>query len=297
MIKNHVPGRKFVKEGLGNRNYYSYRADLIIYKTLLSILILLAIFLISDDWNLAFLIAAEVFVIFTLINKLNLTRIKDEGEKKVLDRMKREHFKKKIDEINPKDFEMLIGFLFEKKGYKNFVRKGHMLLAENEGLIICIKIYKLCDDIELEKIDVRNLITFMLQNNVKIGHLVTTGVLSDDAKELIERFKEKLSIDVIDLDSLFKMMDELNILPSDDFFYNKIGDEKKENKKLQLTGNIFNNKKIIVYMLAALFFYITSTIMPENTISIYISFYFILLTIISVAYLVWTKYVSNQVKN
>lgn len=298
MLKNNKVRKRFIKEALGSRNYFSYRTDLLLYKTMLSILVLLAIFLISADWNLSILITAEVFVIFTLVNKLNIARKKNEGEKKLISKMKKEHFKRKVDEINPKDFEMLIGFLYEKKGCKNFVKKGHVFLAEKEGLINCIKIYKLYDDIELEKIDVRNLITFMMQNNVKIGHLVTTGCLSDGAKELIEKFKEKLSIEVVDLDGLFSMMEEYDILPNNDFFYNKVEEEKDtEKKKLKLKNNVFDNKKIFVYILAAVFFYITSTVMPENNISMYISYYFILLTVISIFYLIWVKYISEQVKN
>jgi hypothetical protein len=299
MIKNSKITKRFIKEALGSRNYFSYRADLLLYKLLLSILVLLAIFFISGDWGLSVVIAAEVFVIFTLVNKLNITRKKNEGEKKVINKMKRDHFKKKIDEINPEDFEMLIGFLYEKKGCKNFVKKGkHMFLAEKEGLINCIKIYKLYDDIELEKIDVRNLITFMLQNNVKIGHLVTTGCLSNEANKLIEKFEDKLSIEVVDLEGLFIMMEQYGILPENEYFYNKVETEKVDDKKkFELKNNVFDNKKIFVYILAAAFFYIASTIMPENNISIYFSYYFIILTVISIFYIVWVKYISEQVKN
>ncbi|MGD9568950.1 MAG: restriction endonuclease, partial [Sedimentibacter sp.] len=250
MVENNNTRKRFIKEALGTRNYFSYRTDLFLYKTMLSILVLLVIFLISSDWNLSILIAAEVFVIFTLINKLNITRKKNEGEEKLVTKMKKEHFKKKIDEINPEDFEMLIGFLYEKKGCMNFIKKGHMFLTEKDGLINCIKIYKLYDDIELEKIDVRNLITFMLQNNIKIGHLVTTGSLSEEAKELIEKFKDKLDIEVVDLDGLFSIMDEQSILPDNNYFYNKIADIKIiEKKKIKLKNNVFDIKKVIVYIL------------------------------------------------
>jgi len=97
--------KRFIKEALGTRNYFSYRTDLILYKIMLSILVLIAIFLITDDWSFSILIGAEVFVIFTLVNKLNVKRKKDEGEEKLINKMKREHFKKKIDEINQEDFE------------------------------------------------------------------------------------------------------------------------------------------------------------------------------------------------
>lgn len=299
MIENKKTRKRFIKEALGTRNYFSYRTDLVLYKIMLSIFVLLVIFLITADWNFSILIAAEVFAIFTLVNKLNIKRKKSEGEEKLITKMKREHFKKKIDEINQEDFEMLIGFLYEKKGCRNFVKKGkHMFLAEKDGLINCIKIYKLYDDIELEKIDARNLIAFMCQNNIKIGHLVTTGNLSEGAKELLDKFKEKLDIEIVDLDGLFSIMEEHNILPDNEYFYSKIGDEKTfEKKKVKLKNNVFDGKKIFVYTFAAVFFYITSSVMPENNITRYISYYFILLTVISVFYMIWIKYISSEVKH
>ena len=299
MVENNKIRKRYIKEALGTRNYFSYRTDLVLYKIMISTLVMLTIYLITSDWNFSFLIAAEVLLIFTFVNKLNIARKKNEGEEKLISKMKKEHFKKKIDEINPGDFEMLIGFLFEKKGCKNFIKKGrHMFLAEKDGLINCIKIYKLYDDIELEKIDVRNLITFMRQNNVKIGHLVSTGILNDSAKELLEKFKDKLEIEIVDLDGLFNMMDEYGILPDNEYFYSKVKEDKTfVKKKNNLKNNVFDIKKIYVYILGAVFFYVTSTIMPDNNISIYISYYFILLTTINIFYLIWIKYISIDVKN
>lgn len=298
MVENKKTRKRFIKEALGTRNYFSYRTDLVLYKIMLSILVLLAIFLITADWKFSVLIAAEVFAIFTLVNKLNIKRMKNEGEEKLINKMKKEHFKKKIDEINQEDFEMLVGFLYEKNGCRNFVKKGrHMFLAEKDGLINCIKIYKLYDNIELEKIDARNLIAFMCQNNIKIGHLVSTGNLSEEAKELLEKFKDKLDIEIVDLDGLFNIMKEQGILPANEYFYNKVSEEKIfEKKKIKLKNNVFDNKKIFVYIFAAVFFHVTAAVMPENNISRYISYYFIVLTIISVFYMIWIKYISGGVK-
>ncbi len=294
MIHNRKFKSIFIKEAIGSRNYLSYRTDLVLYKVLLSILVFLAIFLISDDINLSFLISAEVFLIFTLINKLNVDRKISEGESQIILKRKKEHFKKKLEEININDFELLIGFLFEKQGCKNFIKKGrHMYLSEKEGLINCIKIYRLYENIELERIDVRNLVTYMCQNNIRIGYLVTTGVLSKNAIDLLENFKDRLDITVIDLDGLFTMMEEIDILPEDEYFYNKVYEEESiKTKDFDIKKNVLDNKKIIMYILSALFFFATSMIMPENNISRYISYYFILLTVINIAYFVWSKYIT-----
>ncbi len=284
----------FIKEAIGSRNYFSYRTDLILYKVLLCMLIFLAIFFISDDLNLSLLITAEVFLVFTLVNKLNIDRKRNEGELQIILKKKHDHFKKKLDEININDFELLIGFLFEKRGCKNFVKRGrHMYLAEKDGLINCIKIYRLYENIELERIDVRNLITYMCQNNIRIGYLITTGVLNESAKKLLEDFKDSLDITVIDLEALFTMMEEYGILPDDEYFYNKVYEEEsKKTKNTDIKKNVFDNKKIVIYIISTVFFYATSTIMPENNITKYISYYFMLLTLISLAYMIWIKYIT-----
>ncbi|NYB74847.1 hypothetical protein HZF24_11930 [Sedimentibacter hydroxybenzoicus DSM 7310] len=286
MIDNRKFKKIFIKEAIGSRNYFSYRTDLILYKVLLSILIFLTILLVSDDISLSILISGEVFLIFTLVNKLNVDRKKNEGENQLILKRKKEHFKKKLEEININDFELLIGFLFEKRGCKNFVKKGrHMYLAEKEGLINCIKIYRLFEHIELERIDARNMVTYMCQNNIRIGYLITTGVLSEGAKELLEDFKDRLDVTVIDFDCLFAMMDEYEILPADDYFYTKVYEEEgKKTKDAVIKKNIFDKKKIVIYIFSSIFFYITSMIMPENNISRYISYYFIALTTINIAY-------------
>ena len=294
MLDNRKFKKIFIKEAIGSRNYLSYRTDLILYKILLSILFFLVILFISDDIGLSVLISGEVFLIFTLINKLNVDRKRNEGENQLILKRKKEHFKKKLEEININDFELLIGFLFEKKGCKNFIKKGrHMYLAEKEGLINCIKIYRLFENIELERIDARNMVTYMCQNNIRIGYLITTGVLSEGAKDLLEDFKDRLNITVMDFDSLFAMMEENEILPENDFFYNKIYEEESgKTKDVDIKKNIFDNKKIIIYIFSSVFFYAASMIMPQNNISRYISYYFIVLTAINVFYSIWIKHIS-----
>ncbi|WMJ76403.1 MULTISPECIES: restriction endonuclease [unclassified Sedimentibacter] len=296
--KNKIK-KGYISEAIGTRNYFSYRADLVLYKVLLSMIVLLVIFFITSDLKFSILIAAEVFLIFTLVNKLNITRKRREGEEKLIYRLKTEHFRKKIEEINNDDFGMLIGFLFEKKGCRNFIKKGrHMFLAEKDGLINCIKIYKLYQGTELEKTDVRSMISFMCSSSIKIGYLVTTVEINEEAKKLLEKFEDKLHIEIIDSNALFNMMDEAGILPGKEYFSKKIYEEKSfVKKKSKLKNNVFDNKKIIVYVFAAVFFYITSAAMPNNTISIYISYYFILLTVVSGLYMIWVKYISKETGN
>ena len=128
--------------------------------------------------------------------------------------------------------------------------------------------------------------------------MITTVKLSEGAKEFLDEFKEKLDIHIIDLDELFSLMEENGILPDNQYFYNKVCEEKVfEKGKERMVKNIFNGKKILVYILASVFFYITSVFMPENIVNRYISYYFILLTAISSLHIIWSKYISAGVKN
>lgn len=298
MIKENNIRKIFIKEALGKRNYLSYRTDLLLYKIVLSLIVFLSIYLLTVDLILAILIAVQVFVIFTLVNKLNINRMKDEGEEKLILRKKKEHFQKKLNEINNVDFEMLTSYLFEREGWKNFVKKeSHMNLAEKAGIIYCIKVFKLNEEMEVEKIDVRSMISYMNQNNIRRGILVVTSSLSESALVLLDKFKDKLEINVINLDELLKLLDKYNILPDNNHFYNKICEEKStiDNKTI-VKNNVFNNKKTLMYVLAAIFFFASSKILKDNNISKYIFYYFIILTAVSVVYSIWFKKCENDTK-
>jgi len=299
MIKENNIKKTFIKESLGTRNYLSYRIDLMLYKIILSVIVFLVIYLLSVDLIFAILISVQVFVIFTLVNKLNISRKKEEGEEKLMLRIKKEYLQKKINEINNTDFEMLVGYLFEKEGWNNFVNKGrHMYLAESNGIVYCIKIFKLDEEIEVEKLDLRNMISYMSQNNIRRGRLVYTSTLSEEATILLEKFKDKLEITLVDLDGLLKLMEKYNILPENEHFYYKIIDEKSViDNKAKVKNNVFDSKKTIVYVLAAIFFYISSKIMADNYIIKYIFYYFITLTAVSFAYFIWYKKYENDTKS
>lgn len=298
MIKDNNIKRIFIKEALGKRNYFSYRTDLMLYKIILSLTVFLTIYLLTVDYILSILIAVQVFVIFTLINKLNINRKKDEGQEKLILRKKKEHFQKRLNEINNVEFEMLAGYIFEKEGWKNFIKKGsHMYLAEKTGIIYCIKIFKLHEEIEVEKIDVRSMLSYMNQNNIKKGILVVTSSLSENAQILLDKFKDKIEINLIELDGFLKLLDKYNILPDNNHFYNKICETKSSvDSKTIVKNNVFNNKKTLLYVLAAIFFYASSKILNDNNVSKYIFYYFIILTAVSVVYSLWFKKCENDTK-
>ena len=293
MIKDNNLRKTFVKEALGNSNYLSYRADLALYKMLISFAVFILIYFIYLDLILSLLIAALAFAILTLINKRSVDTKNKKGKELLFNKVKKSYFSSKIEEINTHDFEMLIRLLFKNEGYNNIIKKGRSLyLTEKEGYINCIKIFKLYDGIEVEKLDIRSLLTFMGHSGIRKGFLVTTSSLSEDAKKLLEKFKEKFEVTIIDIEGLFDLAKKYNMLPEDSFYYKKLYEEKRTISKMDVKNNMLNIKKLALYIPAAIFFYISSVWMPENQLVIFISYYFVILSVVNVLYYLRNKYIT-----
>ena len=294
--KSKTIKRSFVEATIGTRKYFSYRADLMLYKLILCILILFVIYIITSELVFSIFISLQVFIIFTLINKLNIERKEKEGKKILLNKIKKEYFIKKLNDIEIAGFESLIKYFFFKQGYLNYKRIGkHMFLTELNNDKYYIKIFKLFDGAEVEKIDVRSFISLMSQNNIKNGAIVTNNTISDEAKKMLEKINENIKISIIDTDELYNLTEKFNLLPENKVFYNKIYNEKiKKKNENVILNNTFSNKKTIIYILAASFFYITAKVTPYNFVALYISYYFIILTIISVAYFIYLKIYNNK---
>ena len=294
MIKDNKVRKTYVKEALGNRNYLSYRTDLMLLKILVSFVVFIATYFIYFDLILSLLLASLVFFVFTLVNKINVDKKNERGKNMLMKKVKEEYFSSKIEEINQNDFEMLIKLFFNNEGYNNIFKKGRSLyLAEKEGYITCIKIFKLYEGIEVEKLDIRSLLTFMGNSNIRNGFLVTTSSLSEDAAKLIEKFKDRFEITVIDIEGMYSLADKYNMLPDESFYYKRLNEEKVVTKN-DFKKNVLNIRKIYLYIAASIFFYMSSVWMPENQLVIYISYFFIVLTIINILYFSVTKYNMNK---
>ena len=294
MIKDNKVRKTYVKEALGNRNYLSYRTDLMLLKILVSFVVFIATYFIYLDIILSLLLASLVFFVFTLVNKINVDKKNERGKNMLMKKVKEEYFSSKIEEINQNDFEMLIKLFFNNEGYNNIFKKGRSLyLAEKEGYITCIKIFKLYEGIEVEKLDIRSLLTFMGNSNIRNGFLVTTSSLSEDAAKLIEKFKDRFEITVIDIEGMYSLADKYNMLPDESFYYKRLNEEKVVTKN-DFKKNVLNIRKIYLYIAASIFFYMSSVWMPENQLVIYISYFFIVLTIINILYFSVTKYNMNK---
>lgn len=295
MIKdeNKKNRKVFVEQTIGTRKYFSYRADLILYKMLLCIFVYLSIYIITSKLLISILISLQVLLIFTLVNKISIERKEKEGKEILLNKTKKEYFKNKLNDIDIIRFEKFIKYFFEKEGYINYKKIGrNIYLTNKSGETFYIKIFKLYDGAEVEKIDIRNFISFMNQNKIKKGFLVTTNKISEDTNKLLDELNIDLNLTIINSDKLFDFAKINYLLPDNNFFYNKIysGKTKNINTKMKIIkNNTINNKKIVIYIFTAAFFYILSLIMPYNNLSIYICYYFVVLTIVSTAYFIILK--------
>jgi len=169
MIKDNKLRKTFIKEALGSRNYLSYRTDLMLLKIIASFAVFITVYFIYLDLLLSLLTALLVFAVFTMTNKVNVDKKNEKGRELLFKKAKKEYFLSKIEEINKSDFEMLIKLFFKNEGYNNIIKKGKGLyLAEKEGYITCIKVFKLFEGIEVEKLDIRSMLTFMGNSNIKV---------------------------------------------------------------------------------------------------------------------------------
>ncbi|MBP7223191.1 MAG: restriction endonuclease [Sedimentibacter sp.] len=293
MIKDNKLRKTFIKEALGSRNYLSYRTDLMLLKIIASFAVFITVYFIYLDLLLSLLTALLVFAVFTMANKVNVDKKNEKGRELLFKKAKKEYFLSKIEEINKSDFEMLIKLFFKNEGYNNIIKKGKGLyLAEKEGYITCIKVFKLFEGIEVEKLDIRSMLTFMGNSSIKNGFLVTTSDLSEDAAKLIEKFKDRYEITIIDIEGMYNLADKYNMLPEDSFYYKRMSEEKITTKK-NVRENVLSINKIYLYIAAAIFFYMSSVWLPENKLVIYISYFFIIMTIINVFYFLANRY-SNK---
>lgn len=295
MIKENTgkSERIFVEETIGTGKYFSYRADLILYKVLFSIFIYILIYMITSELFISIIMSLQVLLILTLVNKLNIDKKNKEGRERLLNKVKRDFFKKKLISMDTISFERLIGFYFNKQEYSNYKKIGrYTFSATKSGVISFIRIFKMFDKADLEKIDIRNFISFICNNNAASGYIVTINTINEETMKLIENVNDDLTIKIINIDMLFDFAKKNNLLPENQYFYNQIYEEsiKVKNTKIKaIKNNPIDSKKIIIYIIAAIFFYIISKVMPYNSLSIYICLYFIILTIVNAAYIFINK--------
>lgn len=68
----------------------------------------------------------------------------------------------------------------------------------------------------------------------------------------------------------------------------------KKSLAKDLKENVLDIRKVYLYIAASVFFYMSSVWMPENRLVIYISYFFIIMTIINIIYFAANKYINNK---
>lgn len=297
--RNKNDRRIFIEETIGTRKYFSYRADLVLYKLILCILVYIVIYIATSNFIFSIFVCLQVFLIFTLINKLSIEHREKQGKEILINKIKKDYFKKKLKDIDIIGFENLVKYFFQKQGYINYKRiTKHIYSTEKNLKTFYIKILKCYDGAEVEKIDIRNFISIIEKNNIKNGFLISTNEISDEVTKSIDKINENMQITIIGFDKLYDLTEKFNLLPENKFFYKKINCEKTRNKNVEIIkNNTLNNKKIIIYIFASVFFYITSSITPYNIFPLYISYYFLLLTIISIIHYIYLQLNFNKKNN
>lgn len=293
MIKNNtdkIRKKRFIEETLGTRKYFSYRSDLIFSKLIICLITFIIMYLLTLSIFFSSVIVLQVFLIFTLINKLNMDRKAKQGEKKLINNIEKEYFIEKINDLDEENFEKLIKTFFEKEGYNVFLKIGeHIYSTEKNNKIKIVKILKLCQESEIEKIDIRSFVTFLSNHKINNSCIVTVNELSEEAQSLYDKVKDKFNIEIIDTNKLFEQAQKYEFLPDKKYYYEKINNLKTKKKNKIVKENTFDIKKFFVYIFAAIFFFIISKLMPYNTSSIVITYYFLLLAFVNLIYNVYLK--------
>jgi hypothetical protein len=282
----------YIEETLKKRKYIGYRLDIALLKSILTIIIFAIVYYYSKNIIFSLIVGFQIFLLFTLLNKVKINRKVKVGKDKLLQRIKLKKFKNKIFYSDYNDIESFIMLYLNQYRYKNIKKtKKYSYSAIKDSESTNIYIMKFFEDAIVEKADIRNLLTVILNRKTNRNLLFILNDMSEEASELLEKHKDKLKIQTICLNDIYKFADE-SMLLSETYESNDIEDlERKVNRKTKdVFKNVFVNKKLIIYIIAAILFYaIHKTIFP-NQLGIYISYYFIILACINVLYRLYVFY-------
>lgn len=278
--------KHYIEETLKSRKYFSYRLDLILIKTIITIIFFLLIYSRTLSLIFSILISAQIFLMITLINKKILSNRQRRGKKLVFDRIRKNIFIEKIYNMTKTEFDKYVKLILKKSGYLKIEKEEKELFS---GYInnnkIAIKIFYMYEGAKVELSDIRDFIIEALDLNYKYALIVSPHIINEKALENIEILQNKINIEIYNQEKLYSITNDFGLLPDNDDLYYKLADFKPVRKKTKIIKtNIFGLNKIIIYSLSALFFYLTGKITYFNTYNTYISYYFIILVVITIIY-------------
>ncbi len=282
----------YIEETLKTRKYIGYRLDIAMLKTIITIIVYVLVYYYSKNTIFSVVIGFEVFSILTLINRIKINKKTTLGKDKLLQRIKLKKFKNKIFYSDYNEIENFILLYLNQYRYKNIrkIRKySYSAIKDDEATNIYIM--KFVEDAIIEKTDIRNMLTIMLERKAKRNLLFLLNDLSEDANCLLEKYNDKLNIKKIYLNDIYSFANNSQLL-SEAYEYEDIEGlgRRSSRKASDLIKNVLLNKKMIIYIIAAIMFYtVHKTIFP-NQLGIYIAYYFMFLALINLIYRIYAFY-------
>ena len=289
----------YIEETLKSKKYIGYRLDIALIKTFITITVLFLLYLKTNDLLFSLIMGIQIFLILTLLNKIIIDKKITAGKEKLSQRIKKEKFKKKIFNSDYIELENFIMFYLNQYRYKEITKiQDYSYSAIKNEEAIHIHLVKFYEDATIEKIDIRNLLTMLINNKVKKATIIFLNNLNEDAQKLLDEKKDKINIELLNLDDLYNFANS-NSLLSESYEYNDIENLSKKihNKTSDIISNILINKKLILYLLAAGLFYFTSKVILQNSIGIYIAYYFLILAAINIIYNLYQAVVKKKIEN
>lgn len=291
--------RLYIEETLKTRKYMGFRLDIALVKSIITMIILTVLYLYTNDLIFSIIVGLQVFLILTLLNKMTIDKKIKVGKVKLSQRIKKEKFKKKIFYSDYNEFENFIMFYLNQYRYKDIQKiREYCYSAVKNGETVYVHLLKFYEDTCIEKIDIRNLLTILINEKINKSIIITINELSEDAKELLERFKSTISVELINYDDLYSFADNYSLL-SEAYEYKDIEnlDKKIHKKTSDIISNIFINRKVIIYLIAAALFYAMHRFILQNQLGLYISYYFIILSVINIIYNLYKSYAKKKIEN
>ena len=287
----------YIEETLKTRRYMGFRLDIALIKSIITMIILTILYLYTEDIVFSIIVGLQVFLILTLLNKMTIDKKIKVGREKLSQRIKKDKFKNKIFYSDYNEFENYIMLYLNQYRYKDIQKiRDYYYSSVKNGEVVYIHLIKFYEDACVEKIDIRNLLTVLMTEKNSKSVIIAINDLSEEAKEMLEKFKSKISFELINFDDLYNFADK-NSLLSEAYEYKDIEnlDKKIHKKTSDIIGNIFINKKVIIYLLASALFYAMYRFILHNKLGLYISYYFIILTVINVSYNIYKTYAKKRI--
>lgn len=298
-MDDKVLKRLYIEETLKTRKYIGYRLDIALIKSILTVIIYILLYNYSKSIVFSVVIATQIFLILTLLNKIRIDKKIKTGKNKLLQRIKLKKFKNKIFYSDYSEIESFIMLYLNQYRYKDIKKiRKYSYSAIKDGEATNIFIMKYFEEATIEKVDIRNILKLIFDKKANRNLLFILNDMSDDARELLEKYIERLNIQTVYLEDIYKFADD-SLLLSEEYEYKDIeGLERRISKKTKdLVKNVFINKKLILYMLAAIMFYMLHKTIFPSQFGIYISYYFIFLACINAIYSLYLFFFTRINKN